>query len=201
MCLQRVFLPAILRCFFRILGPSPSLLTIAKRRFNVYRTEDGKPSGNIQRIMAEGTYPKLQRRSWSAKQKTPDSSTTSGCRTNSEASCLTLEVDMLPFIGQGKTTVLASGRLHLHPVFTVFAYHSTLRSVCAPPDPSHPLQQLQQAGHITICTTPDLLLKHSDAILATYIWRHVKHLKHTFEILAKTPENTWKSLHTYATSR
>jgi hypothetical protein len=38
--------------------------------------------------------------------------------------------------------------------------------------------------------TPDLLLKHSDATLATYIRRQMKHLKHTSETLVKTLENT-----------
>ena len=38
--------------------------------------------------------------------------------------------------------------------------------------------------------TPDLLLKHSDATLATYVLRLMKHLKHASETLAKTPKNT-----------
>jgi hypothetical protein len=37
--------------------------------------------------------------------------------------------------------------------------------------------------------TPDLLLKHSDATLATYVCRHMKHLKHYSETLTKTSKN------------
>jgi hypothetical protein len=33
--------------------------------------------------------------------------------------------------------------------------------------------------------TPDLLLKHPDATLTTYVLRQIKHLKHASEILAK----------------
>jgi hypothetical protein len=40
--------------------------------------------------------------------------------------------------------------------------------VCALSDPSRLLQQ-QQAGHIPSCATFDLLLKHPDATLATYV--------------------------------
>jgi len=38
--------------------------------------------------------------------------------------------------------------------------------------------------------TPDLLLKHPNATLATYVLRQMKHLKHASEALAKTPKNT-----------
>jgi hypothetical protein len=38
--------------------------------------------------------------------------------------------------------------------------------------------------------TPDLLLKHPNTTLGTYIQRLMKHLKHTFEALVKTPKNT-----------
>jgi hypothetical protein len=41
--------------------------------------------------------------------------------------------------------------------------------------------------------TPNLLLKHSDATLATYVSRQMKHLKHVFETLAKTPQNHCKT--------
>jgi hypothetical protein len=37
---------------------------------------------------------------------------------------------------------------------------------------------------------PYLLLKHPDAILATYKRRQMKHLKHASEILAKIPKST-----------
>ena len=40
------------------------------------------------------------------------------------------------------------------------------------------------------CATPDLLLKHTDAIFATYKRRQMKHLKHASETLTKTPKNT-----------
>jgi hypothetical protein len=46
--------------------------------------------------------------------------------------------------------------------------------------------------------TPDLLLKHLDATLATYVSRQMKHSKYSSETLAKTPQNHCK---TYATSR
>jgi hypothetical protein len=36
--------------------------------------------------------------------------------------------------------------------------------------------------------TPDLVMKHSDAILATYKRRQMKHMKHVSETLAKTHE-------------
>jgi hypothetical protein len=38
--------------------------------------------------------------------------------------------------------------------------------------------------------TPDLLLKYSDATLATYILRLMKHLKHESKTLIKTPKKT-----------
>jgi hypothetical protein len=38
--------------------------------------------------------------------------------------------------------------------------------------------------------TPDLLFKHPDATLATYILRLMKHLKYASETLAKTQKNT-----------
>jgi hypothetical protein len=34
--------------------------------------------------------------------------------------------------------------------------------------------------------TPDLLLKHPDATLTTYVLRQIKHLKHASETLANT---------------
>jgi hypothetical protein len=40
------------------------------------------------------------------------------------------------------------------------------------------------------CTTPDLLLKHPNAILVTYKRRQMKYLKHVSETLVKIPENT-----------
>jgi hypothetical protein len=33
--------------------------------------------------------------------------------------------------------------------------------------------------------TPDLLLKHPNETFTTYVWRQMKHLKHTSETLAK----------------
>jgi hypothetical protein len=36
-------------------------------------------------------------------------------------------------------------------------------------------------------------LKHPDETFATYVYRQVKHLKHTSETLAKTPEKHMKS--------
>jgi hypothetical protein len=45
--------------------------------------------------------------------------------------------------------------------------------------------------------TPDLLLKHLDTTLATYVSSQMKHLKHASETLAKTPQNHYK---TYAIS-
>jgi hypothetical protein len=35
---------------------------------------------------------------------------------------------------------------------------------------------------------PDLLLKHPDATLSTYVWRQIKHMKHASETLALTPD-------------
>jgi hypothetical protein len=52
-----------------------------------------------------------------------------------------------------------------------------------------------------MCTTPNLLLKHLDATVTTYKRRQMKHLKQTSETLAKTPENIYKLLQTYVTSR
>jgi hypothetical protein len=64
--------------------------------------------------------------------------------------------------------------------------------------------------------TPDLLLKHPDAIFATYKRRKMKHLKHVSETLAKIREKHLKTIanirdiqikylqhkcETYATSR
>ena len=40
-----------------------------------------------------------------------------------------------------------------------------------------------------LCATPDLLLKDSDATVATYKRRQMKHLKQASKTLAKTPEN------------
>jgi hypothetical protein len=43
--------------------------------------------------------------------------------------------------------------------------------------------------------TPDLLLKHRDATLTTYVWRQMKHLKHASETFAKkTPEKHLKTI-------
>jgi hypothetical protein len=44
-------------------------------------------------------------------------------------------------------------------------------------------------------------LKHPDAILATYVRRQMKHLKHVSQTLAKTPEKHLKSLQTYTIVR
>jgi hypothetical protein len=35
--------------------------------------------------------------------------------------------------------------------------------------------------------TPDLLLKHPNITLATYVWRQMKHMKHASETLVATP--------------
>jgi hypothetical protein len=35
---------------------------------------------------------------------------------------------------------------------------------------------------------PDLLLKHPDVTLLTYVWRQIKHMKHASETLAPTPD-------------
>jgi hypothetical protein len=51
---------------------------------------------------------------------------------------------------------------HLRP-------HPTPRCVYVLPNPSWPLQQLQQTGHITTCVISDLLLKHPDATLMAYV--------------------------------
>jgi hypothetical protein len=40
--------------------------------------------------------------------------------------------------------------------------------------------------------TPNLLLKHPDATLATYVWRQMKHIKHAYETLAATPDPFFK---------
>jgi hypothetical protein len=45
-------------------------------------------------------------------------------------------------------------------------------------------------GIIAICASTNLLLKHLDKTFATYVYRQMKHLKHTSKTLAKTPENT-----------
>ena len=42
---------------------------------------------------------------------------------------------------------------------------------------------------IKTCATSDLLLKHLDAIVATYKRRQIKHLKQASETLAKTSKN------------
>jgi hypothetical protein len=42
--------------------------------------------------------------------------------------------------------------------------------------------------------TPDLLLKHPDATLATYVWGQMKYLKHASETLTKTLENHVKHI-------
>jgi hypothetical protein len=69
----------------------------------------------------------------------------------------------------------------------------------APPPLSYTqLEHLEGEGHRGEATegeeeedaTPDLLLKHSDATLATYVLRLMKHLKHASETLVKTPKNT-----------
>jgi hypothetical protein len=44
------------------------------------------------------------------------------------------------------------------------------------------------------CAAPDLLLKHPDATVVIYKRRHMKHLKHTSETLAKTPEKHLKTI-------
>jgi hypothetical protein len=48
-------------------------------------------------------------------------------------------------------------------------------------------------GPIATCATPDLLLKHSDKILATYVQKQLKYLQHTSQtLLCKTPGKTQK---------
>jgi hypothetical protein len=42
--------------------------------------------------------------------------------------------------------------------------------------------------------TPNLLLKHPDATVATYKRRQMKHLKRAFETLAQTPEKHLKTI-------
>jgi hypothetical protein len=42
--------------------------------------------------------------------------------------------------------------------------------------------------------TLNLLLKHPDATLATYVWRQIKHMKYAFETLAATPDLLLKHL-------
>jgi hypothetical protein len=42
--------------------------------------------------------------------------------------------------------------------------------------------------------TPSLLLKHSDATLATYIRRQMKHTKYASETLAETPDKHLKTM-------
>jgi hypothetical protein len=42
--------------------------------------------------------------------------------------------------------------------------------------------------------TPDLLLKHLDATVATYKTRQMKQLKHASKTLAKTPEKYLKTI-------
>jgi hypothetical protein len=50
--------------------------------------------------------------------------------------------------------------------------------------------------------TSDLLLKHPDTILATYVCRQMKYLKHASETLTKTPEKHFKIIvKIYATTR
>jgi hypothetical protein len=44
---------------------------------------------------------------------------------------------------------------------------------------------VQQVGQIATCATPDLLLKHPDATLATIHLKTMKHLKHASSTLAK----------------
>jgi len=52
------------------------------------------------------------------------------------------------------------------------------------------------------CATPDLFLKHSDATVATYKRRHMKHLKYASEnTYKKYLKNTWKPSQTYTTFR
>jgi hypothetical protein len=41
---------------------------------------------------------------------------------------------------------------------------------------------------------PDLLLKHQDVTLATYVSKQMKHLKHASEALTKTPQKHLKPL-------
>ena len=51
-------------------------------------------------------------------------------------------------------------------------------------------------ARIAIATraTPDILLKHPDATLATYVGRQIKYMKHTSETLAATPDLLLKYL-------
>jgi hypothetical protein len=61
------------------------------------------------------------------------------------------------------------------------------------------------------CATPDLLLKHPDATVATYKRKHPRHMKHVFATLAKKSKHlqqTYETLeiyvynmHVYATFR
>jgi hypothetical protein len=67
-----------------------------------------------------------------------------------------------------------------------------------PPLPYTQLEHLKGEGHRGEATegeeeedaTPDLLLKHPDATLVTYVLRLMKYLKHAYETLVKTPKNT-----------
>jgi len=49
-------------------------------------------------------------------------------------------------------------------------------------------------GAIATCVTPDLLLKHPHETFAIYVCRQMKHLKHTFETLGKTPEKPLQNI-------
>jgi hypothetical protein len=49
-------------------------------------------------------------------------------------------------------------------------------------------------GAIATCTTSDLLLKHPNETLATYVRRQMKYLKHASETLAKHLKTDEKSL-------
>jgi hypothetical protein len=53
------------------------------------------------------------------------------------------------------------------------------------PRRSDPLQPDEDLLHL-----PNLLLKHPNATIATYIRRQIKHLKYASETHAKTPKNT-----------
>jgi hypothetical protein len=50
-------------------------------------------------------------------------------------------------------------------------------------------------------TTPNLLLKHPNTTVATYVRRQMKHLKHASEFEKKNLKTLEKPLETYAISR
>jgi hypothetical protein len=57
--------------------------------------------------------------------------------------------------------------------------------LCSFPVPD--IEVRQQKGEVGDAT-PDLVLKHSDTTIATYVSKQMKQLKHASETLAKTPK-------------